>query len=381
MLDTIRVRSPYIGKSLAEHVEGFLKTRMAIDNATQREEYRFVSGSLQGSWESSIAVNVKRQEWRALRSWGDLGAKAVTMLVECPPYLTVEGSVHKALLGHNVFGGPRDVAAATRWYLHTIASDAGCVFPDPAQWHYERVDWAWLFDLGDGASVSEYIQQLALARYPRRKVHRYADQTVMFSGTTTTWKVYWKGPEYEKHDRRRVLTVSGADQAEQLLQRAARSLRCELSVKAKKLEDLRENRQLPLVGEVSSEWLEELMAEETERIIHEGKEEMETVRQHQEVQKRLGEVYGTSLARRLFGTWIQMATMGEKNVKDHMNDATFYRQRKQLIAAGVSWLGADIHIRESAIPAGFTISRSSPFRLQEEAPEVIDALAPYRDAA
>ena len=384
MQDTVLLRSPYLGEQEAHHIERFLETRLAFSNNTGHEIYHFQRGSLPGSWSSSVAVNLCRQEWIGTRDHRHSGRGKAPEQVRCLPYVTVEGSVHKAIMGHNVYGGPLDPVAGSLWFLDDISKRLDLPLPPGRLWRYERVDWAEVYDAGSFEACEEYVRALSLAEYSRRKGLRYQRETVMFGGDTTAFKVYHKGPEFAKHDRRRVAAVLGSDRAEEVLVKAGRYLRVEVSVKARKLAvDFEEKcgRLLPTIYDVTRDYLEDIFDVELSRVLREVGTDMETVRKTMDVQQRLHEVYERRLANVLFGTWLSLAAQGEEVVKERLSKPTFYRHRTQLAEAGVSWLGSDVHIVESAIPQGFSLRRASPFRLRDEAFEVVQALSQFRQAA
>ena len=94
-------------------------------------------------------------------------------------------------------------------------------------------------------------------------------------------------------------------------------------------------------------------------------------------------MYSQKLSNHLFGTWMQLATLGERVVKHEMPARTYYRQRKQLTDAGCAWNASDVQIvpRHSTIPLGFAPVRSDPRRLTEEADQVKYKLQSYSRAA
>jgi II/X family phage/plasmid replication protein len=166
-----------------------------------------------------------------------------------------------------------------------------------------------------------------------------------------------------------------------LQEMANRLLRFEVSIKSRKLKaDFGEQ---PTVVMMTRDYLEGVHDGEMARLVREGKDDMETVRKHNEVNARLHQVYDKRLANDLFGVWLQFAALGEKVARQHIPRSTFYWQRKKLQEAGISWNAADVQVIESssAIPAGFSPVRSDPRRLTGEAPEVSAALFPYLLAA
>lgn len=371
MLDTVGLRSPEISEFEAYRIEHYLQSKYAINNSTGEEVYCIVAGSLPGSFTSSISVRVKREDF-VTRS---VNGKSVTDVEKCGPYLRIEGSVHKALQGHNVFGGPLEPVSAVRWFLADVGGRLGIELPSWDTWVYERVDWSEVFDLGSFEACEEYLGGMVFARYPRRKVLKYGRECVLFPGTTTATKAYHKGPEFAKNSHREFSAFFGQDSAT-LLQRTANNfLRFEVSIKSKKLQA--DFGKKPSVVMLKREYLETLHDREIARIIREGKQDMETVRNNEDVRRRLYSVYGQRLGNTLFGTWSALVMVGEDSVRESMSRPTFYRQRQQLQAACVAWVGTDVIVRESCIPQGFSPVRSDPRRLVTEAPEVSAALMAF----
>lgn len=414
MQDTVLLESPPITEEEAARIECQLKTRQAFDNATGELEYNFVSGSLRGSWDEKVAVNVKRERWvTKVQDWrvspcNVKKRKVLTHLEDCAPYVTIEGSVHKALMGHNVYGGPVCPVAGSRWFITDVGRRLGVELPDMDSWLYARCDWAEVFDLGSLAACSEFMHGMTNATYPRRQPRIWPGESFMFAGQMTTTKGYCKGMEFAAHDGKRLKKVFTQQEevivkesplnhlrclevvkpaimydVAALQETANRYLRFEVEVRSRKLNE--EFGGKPTIVKVTREWLEALHDREMGRVLREGKSGMETVRKHHEVLGRLHHVYGHINGRpeMLFGIWMQLAALGEREVKKHIGERTFRRYREQLRDANITWLAADVYIGEglTAIPRGFAPVRRDPRRLLHEAPEVQAALQPFRLAA
>lgn len=389
MIDTLRLASPYLPDSVASAIEQACVLRSAVEISTGDVQYSLTTGSLLGSWDSRVSVRVEREEWvtlnRAGSKWlrdyeqlvrGGVARQATTVKVPCAPYVVVEGSAHKALLGHNVYGGPLEPAITCAWFVDNIAERLGVALPYSEEWRVERVDWAEAFDLGTFEAVQEFISGLNAAEYPRRKPVRYGDTGLMCPGRTTAFKVYHKGPEFYKHDRKRLRDVVGQGVLLDLQERANGILRLETEIKARKLSE--QFGEKPQVVQLTREWLEAVHDREAARLLKEGKTEVETVRNHLDVSRRLHSVYDGPLAGSLYATYVMLATTGEKEVRQTMPKTTWYRQKKQLLEAGVSWNGTNLRLStHSAIPAGFSPVRGNPLRLTDEAEEVRNQLYTY----
>jgi II/X family phage/plasmid replication protein len=392
MLDTVKLQSPYLPEELACAIEAQLIRRRAVDCPTGELLYEFVSGPLAGSYDHRVSLSVRRQEWvsvvapkRQNPDWtpGSSRKKWITPVdtyqADCEPYLLLEGSVHKAMLGHNIEGGPTDVQAAIRWFVGDVANRLGVELPTADSWLVRGIDWAEVFDLGLDAGL-EYIQGLNQATYPRREVQRFPT-SLMAPGRTTTAKVYLKGAEFLKNDAKRFRKAGHEALAQELASRAHDLMRLEVAVKARKLDE--DFNGTPRVDQLSETYLTAVYDREIGRLLREGAHSMETVRTAKAVRQRLGEVYTARVASSLFSTWVQFSALGEDESRKDMKRATFYLHRKQLQDAGVSWHGADVAIvnRTSRIPAGFSPVRRDARRLTSVDPRVVTLLAPYREMA
>lgn len=376
MIDTVRLASSSVSEATIKQVEQFMERRSCVHLGTGELSYEFTSGGLLGSWDSRVSVQVEREEWKHITTAGmilntrsERRVRGCTSKVACEPYLVIEGSIHKAMLGHNIFGGPIDFATSCAWFIDELSQRMGVELPSVASWRVLRADWAEVFDLGSFEAVQEFIGALNSAEFPRRTVIRHGSESLYAPGRTTTIKAYHKGVEFSVHDWKRLKHFLDYPDLVTLQEQANCILRLETSIKAKKLADDFKGTK-PSVLEVTREYLERVHDREVARLLKEGKSQMETVRTHKEVSRRLHETYSENpqLANLLFGTWLQLATLGETEVKVNMSPRTYYRQRKQLSDAGVSWQTTDVYVsKHSAIPVGFSPVRHDPRRLTDEA--------------
>lgn len=387
MLDTVRLRSPGLEEDQAAWIEYQLVRRTAVRAATGEELYQFTADELVGSWDNRISVQVRREEWVPLAE-APVGVFSRPLTknqkgvckVPCAPHVVLEGSIHKALLGHNVAGGPLSFRPAVSWFVELVSDQLEAQLPPVGEWEARRVDWAECFLLPSYEAVEEYISTLNSAVYPRRKgVIRYGRESIMSAGTTTAIKAYHKGPELGVHDRKRLRMVMEPARVVELQDLANRVLRVETSIKAKKLKADKSGK--CRVVDVSDERLKAIHDEEVRRLLKEGRSEMTVVRTHREVSRRLFDRYAPAQAGPLYGTWVMLATLGETEVRKQLKRRTFFDHKKKILDAGCTWSGADVQITRTAIPQGFAPVRNNPFRLAEEDPEVTRQLELHRAAA
>lgn len=323
--------------------------------------WELTTGELRGSYDHRLAVRIR----------ADLRGR------DC---LELEGSVHKHLLGHNVFGGPTCPVAAGRYLVATLERHFGIELPPADSWEARRVDVALPFDLGTEDAVEERIthEKFMVANSTARvKVSTFDTgwATCRSNGGATRLKCYAKGAELHKHDGKRLRKAEGLDYAE-LLAVASRIIRYEVEFYGPIIEKITANSRL---GQLDSAHLHALAVKKIGDFIRENMATIEKVRTSQAVEIRLREMYGVRLGGLLYGTWLKLATNGEESVRDSMNRATYYRQKKQLIMAGCAWINTDVMKLElrSCVPPDFSVSLSCPYYLGAVAPQVQLALASY----
>ncbi len=394
MIDTVRLRSPYLCAEAAAIIEQQLTLRMAWEPGADEALYVITGGDLAGSYDNRIMVRLCREELVS-RKLERPGAKVrgtdkfiqITESVTCDPYLVVEGSVHKAMIGHNITGGPQSFQAAACWFVNLIGAELLAVtLPHGSEWLVERVDVTETYRL-PYVAIEEFIGSLNRVEYPRRKRRSYGVESLQFAGTTTSFSLYHKGPEFAAHDSKKLRDRLTSEELADLQDTANGIMRVEIAVKSKKLRADVESGLLGVKGEkvrvvqVTDAYLQRVHDQEVARVIREGFKDMTTVRLEREVYARLSEVHGGRLAAPLYALWVRLAAHGEKEVKKGMKRSTFYLQRSQLVEAGCSWAGTDIVIKHSSIPVGFSLRRADPRRDTLEDPRISDLLARWREAA
>jgi II/X family phage/plasmid replication protein len=374
MLDTVKITSPAIGEDLAARVEGFLRTRRGIENSTGELLYEIVGGEvkLDGSYDHRVRVAVLRKRYRWIP--GEGSRRGETVVEDSPPYLEVEGSVHKAMVGHNCWGGPVDIARACFWLVVDLGERLDCWLPYAMDWEVRRLDWANVYDLGSSEAVGDYCWALNQAAYPRRRAARYGRTGIHFGGDTTAVKLYNKGVEFRRHDLMRIRRAvsGGAIVAREIAERADSLLRVEVSIKARVLD---EAYGMATVAKVSAEWASMVWEREVQKMAREARSDVEVVRMAAAVKERLQGHYTRRQAATLYATWVAFSTIGEESAAADMARSTFYLHRSQLTAAGCSWRGTDVQLIEAAPRFGdFAPSLIDRRRLVEVHPRVLALL-------
>jgi II/X family phage/plasmid replication protein len=375
-LDTVRLKTPSMSKQDVDRVNeqgiSFQRVRMATGEFTKEP---FTVTDLQGSFDARIMVKPMYHDWEKSKS-GKLE------LHPSRPYLIIECSIPKAFHGQNIYGAIEDFQDACARLQGLIERLTGVTLPPVAKWVVQRIDWAENFALPYQA-VQEFFEGVYHIGFPRRKMQKHGNQSIFTPGSTTTVKLYHKGPEFEKHDRKHLYMVYRAayqacrtkrekpnwahEQASRkvnALQRLANMrLRAEVEIHAEKFNY--DFGHMPKVSEITTEYLQAVFDKEMARLLREGAASIGKVRTSLAVRDRLESRYTPELAGLLHGFWFGLATHGEEDMKARSPRATFYRRRKQLVDSGVSWIGTDQQLIErqgQMLPVDFSPVRADPRR-------------------
>ncbi len=367
--DTVKLKSPSLPRELVQRIENQCFLRTGLEMSTGDIRYEIFSGELLGSWDSRISVVPKYDDYK-------INKNGRPVLAPCEPYVIVEASVHKVFLGHNVYGGSCDFQKVCSDFVVMLEEQLGVELPPARMWTVHRVDVALVYRLSKPA-CKEFFDGMQLLNFPRRKKGsaKY-DMALYFAGKTTTVKFYHKGSEFAVHERSRLRhyfynlfqyihgkgDLENRNRAEQkikALQRLADNrLRAEVEIHSDKFQyDFGKN---PRVDEVTDAYLQGVYDSEVEKLLREGKQGMDTVRETRAVMRRLNAVYGNALGMRLYGFWSTLAQNGDELAREQYSKSTFFRCRKQLEDAGVSWLGTDVMVvaNDKMIPVDFAPIRS-----------------------
>lgn len=376
-LDTVRLKTPYMARNIVDRIKAQGESYCRLRNDTGELIWEVTRTNLQGSHDSRIMVKPMYEDCTRSKSGKPEWHPS-------QPYLVIECSIAKAFNGHNVYGAIEDLSAACERLRGLLQALLGTPLPPTKNWTVQRVDWAENFQLPYQA-VQEFFEGIYHVAFPRRKMQKYSNESIFTPGSTTTIKLYHKGPEFEKNDRKRLYVVlrgqfqqnrpkgSPTDWAHRqasrkvaALQRLANNrLRAEVEIHAEKL-DYDFDRK-PKVHEISTEYLQAVFDKEIGRLLREGSGAVQIVRTSLAVRDRLEAKYSPELAGLLHGFWLGLSTHGEEDMRKRLTRPTFYRRRKQLVDVGVSWLATDMQLIErqgQMLPADFSPVRANPRRCQ-----------------
>ena len=185
-LDTVRLKTPSMPRSIVDKIKAQGESYCRLRNDTGELVWEVTRTNLLGSFDSRIMVKPMYEDCTRSKSGKPEWHPS-------PPYLVIECSVAKAFHGHNVYGAIEDLQEAAERLRDLLQGLLGIPLPHTRSWTVQRVDWAENFQLPHQA-VQEFFEGIYHVAFPRRKMQKYSNEAVFIPGTTTTIKLYHKGP-------------------------------------------------------------------------------------------------------------------------------------------------------------------------------------------
>ena len=107
MYDTIEIISPVLSDKLIYDIKYKSMVTQRIDMETGEVMYQLTTSELKGSYDARLSVRVVSEN-----------------------RVKIGGSVHKFILGHNCFGGPKDLKKCCRYLVALSVQKLGLCLPN-----------------------------------------------------------------------------------------------------------------------------------------------------------------------------------------------------------------------------------------------------------
>lgn len=319
MIDTIKIYSE-INKGTYEKIYSLSIIKTSYDNNTKDVFYEIINDHLEGSYSSKLSVRIGCGVKYGFSSQGY--------------FIEIEGSYHKIVRGYNSHFGYYDIQYVSRNLINMIELFYGIELPNFEYWYLQRCDIAITYDIKNQKNVKSYINSLSRCSYPRRNVKFYYDESIYLSGTTTTLKIYNKFLEFKKHDLKKM----GSQEFNLIhyMNEINGFIRFECEIKKKKLKDLYLKKHIKIL-EVKYEDLKNIWSDEFMKLLQFIKSDLKVVRNREEVQTRLKQIYKPARANLLYNFYCAIQLNGLKDVKNSTSSRTYYRNIKDLKIANVDF--------------------------------------------
>jgi len=331
MIDTVVLVTEHLTPEQYQIIMPQLQLRTGTSLVTGEVSYeRYVESLAVPRTGAQIRVTVDTAKW--IKMPGEKSPHKILM-----NSLRIEGSVHKAMHGHNVYGGEPSPQDCLPWLLATVGEMLSCKLPNLEWWKVCRIDFAASFDLGNLENVRGWIRAKSLVVYPRRQVDFFGDLGLQAVGTTTTLRAYAKGTQFHKEGGyQALLKATSPDRAFEVSRIADRTLRCEVEVKAPKLDKLINN-----ASDLTEGTLRSIYEEEWRKLLRPIDSESRMAHTALEVANRLAASFPDNWIG-LYMVWCTLAVRGEGWYRQHVDRSTWSKQRRKLEAASVSWESTNV---------------------------------------
>ena len=166
-----------------------------VDGSVEFEYYNF---EMSHSW--NYRVRWKLDDKRFIYDPG----LQLTTLASGHPHLKIEFSAPKIMLGNNIQTIDLNMAEiAAQTVKKKFEKTFKVRLPLVRDWYLTRLDVCSNFVLPSPDAVKEIIQYLQRLDYPRKIENTYRNESIYCASRHATLKIYAKGPEFKKHDKKR----------------------------------------------------------------------------------------------------------------------------------------------------------------------------------
>ena len=321
MIDTVKIYT-MIDKEIYEKIKNNSIVKTSYHSATGQVFYSIINDHLEGSYDSSLSIRV------------DSGAKYCFV---DNYFIEIEGSYHKIIKGYNSHNGYYNLYSICKSLIDIVENAYNIKLPTIKHWFLQRVDIAICFDLNTQNNVIKYLNNLHCCDYPRRNLRNYGDYGgtgIYFSGTSTTLKIYNKYEEFKKHDMKK---FKGTDfNLINYLNEIKGFIRFEVEIKKKKLVNLY-NKKYIRIRNINYNELKKVWCDEFMKLLKLYDNDLKKVRNREEVEKRLYDLYGNIKGRRLYNFYLSIIIDGLDLVKNRTSKNVYYKNIRELKIASIDF--------------------------------------------
>lgn len=231
------------------------------------------------------------------------------------------------MLGYNSHNGFYNLKEISMNLVNLVEMTYNIKLPRIENWYLQRVDIAICFDLKNQDNVKSYINSLSRCNYPRRNAKFFYDESIYLSGTSSTLKIYNKLLEFKKHDMKKFINTDF--DLINYINNIQGFVRFECEIKKKLLKKLKDEKNIKII-DINYSDLKNIWGDEFMKVIKFIKNDLEIVRNREDVLKRLNEFYKPSKANLLFNFYCAIQLNGENVVKSKTSSSTYYRNINEL---------------------------------------------------
>ncbi len=312
MIDTIKIYTE-IDSNIYNQIYNKSIIKTSFNKGSGEIFYEIVNDHLDGSYDSKLSVRV--------------GCGSKYQFTDKGYFIEIEGSYHKIMLGYNSHNGFYNLQKICSNLIQLVSNAYNIILPNLCNWYLQRVDVAICFDLKNQDNVKSYINSLSRCRYPRRNAKFFYDESIYLSGTSSTLKIYNKLLEFKKHDLKKFLNTDF--NLFNYLDTIQGFVRFECEIKKKLLRKLKNEKHIKII-DINYNDLKNIWSDEFMKVIKFVKNDLEIVRDREDVLKRLNELFKPCVATRLFNFYCSIKLNGESVLRNQISKSTFYDYIKKL---------------------------------------------------
>lgn len=328
MIDTIRIKGKFLAQDIVPYVAHKLDTYVKYNS--EAILYEFTSGKLQGSYDNRISFSIKD------RDWFRVPGQKQPVLLEVPKYFEIECSLHKFVMGHNIFGGTDDLSVIHSLYDYLEVVAFGSRFIDRHSVEVLRIDIAEVYKFSSDDEVNAVFHGLRYYKKYRTKPTTYNNSGIYYPSTSTTFKIYDKHKEFLRHDAKRLKKVFTDEEYEYVKEMSKYCVRLECEIHKRKLNELFGGKKVYVEDLIMGRMIDikDVYLKEKQRLIYEEKNDV-ALKMTNDVLTFIIDKLGSRKGLPLYNFWQIVTLQGDEVARKTFNKSTYYYNKKQLKELGV----------------------------------------------
>lgn len=331
MIDTIKIVS-MIKLNTYQTIQKQSVIKTSYSTSTGEVFYKIINASLEGSYNSSIAVRVGEGcKYKFVNNY----------------YIEIEGSYHKLVQGYNSHNGYYNIVNIAMELIKMVENAYHVKLPHIKHWFIQRVDVAITFDLVNQVNVINYINNLNFCNYPRRNLKHYEGESIYVTGSTTTIKIYNKLREFRKHD---LSNFKGTEfNLIEYCETISGFVRFECEIKKRKLKSIFGKNYIRVCS-ISYKQLRDIWNEEFHKFFKMIDNDLCIVKERNSVKLRLQQMFKGVRAKNLYNFYLLILLQGLQEVKRNSNKSMYYKNIADLKKANVDFTQTiDINLDDNIV--------------------------------
>lgn len=249
----------------------------------------------------------------------------------------LEGSLPRLWYGTNTRPLPLRLIPEVLKKIYQALLDKFGIFPPWETWEVQRVDFTCDKKFNSAEEALRVLEFIASLNYPRKSIHIYPGESVIFGGKTSSIKCYLKNLEYGKKGYNELFKKGFSDLADEADKLSENVVRFEIQARKQKLQTLYD-KPIIIYRDIINEAIFLDFLNKTLDVLLKNSNRVSI--NHEEAINQLIETLGPQKSLKSFTFWEAYYSRDryiKELLKKHFNATTILKNLKEISSAGVGF--------------------------------------------